>query len=352
MNICGRKASRLAKAATFLVILGMLLALANAVLTPKWLTGLYHSTYTVTGFYNEPRKHIDVLFLGSSRIECSVSPLSLWHAHGITSYSLATPLQSPLVSYYYLREALRYQDVQIVVIEPKLLYREQAVDEHEDSYRNTLDYMPLSLNKLRAAADIVSYSQSQTLLSYALPLLRYHSRWSNLTAGDLQLNLVQEHSLKGFVPVYTKLDASAPQDDEESDTLSFTPFGEDYMNRIAALCKEHGVTLVLVQPPDIVWNQGMSSQIDAWAASWDLPFVDYNTPENLAALDLVEETDFFHPSHVNIRGAEKLTAHLGDYLAEHYALPDHRGDPAYSKWDTDYAHYMQQKASRFGLSSS
>lgn len=338
----GHKSNRLIKSLGFLTVLGLLLFYANAVFTPKWRTGLYHSAATITGFYTEPRRTIDVLFLGSSHIECSISPLSLWHNEGITSYSMATPLQSPLMSYYYLREVLKYQDIKLVAIEPKLLYREQNVDAHEESYRNTLDYMRLSLNKVQAAADIVSYSENQTVLGYVLPLLRYHSRWNELSAEDFELNPLPEHSLKGFVPIYTftNADSATAELASENELASFTAFGMDYMDRIAKLCQERGIILLLVQPPETGWNPTMSVVLGQWAEKRGLPIIDYNTPENLTALDLQLEVHYFHPTHLNIYGAEVLTEHLGDYLAEHFELTDHRGDPINIRWNDEYSNYL------------
>ena len=34
-----------------------------------------------------------------------------------------------------------------------------------------------------------------------------------------------------------------------------------------------------------------------------------------------------------------MTTYLGNYLTEHYHLPDHRSDPGYASWHEDYEEY-------------
>ena len=46
-------------------------------------------------------------------------------------------------------------------------------------------------------------------------------------------------------------------------------------------------------------------------------------------------------SHLNVLGAQKLTAALGNYLTEHYTLEDHRGQPGFESWDKDADTYTR-----------
>ena len=43
--------------------------------------------------------------------------------------------------------------------------------------------------------------------------------------------------------------------------------------------------------------------------------------------------------HLNVRGAEKVSTYLAEYLAAHYELPDHRGDEAYASWERSARHF-------------
>lgn len=50
--------------------------------------------------------------------------------------------------------------------------------------------------------------------------------------------------------------------------------------------------------------------------------------------------DFRDYDHMNTRGAEKLTRHLGAFLMENYELQDHREEAAYQSWNEDYQKYL------------
>jgi hypothetical protein len=55
------------------------------------------------------------------------------------------------------------------------------------------------------------------------------------------------------------------------------------------------------------------------------------------------ENDFYDKGdHVNVFGAEKITAYLGEYVLKNYGLEDHRGDPAYRSWNEMVAKYEQE----------
>lgn len=59
---------------------------------------------------------------------------------------------------------------------------------------------------------------------------------------------------------------------------------------------------------------------------------------------MVSDSDFIDFAHTNIWGAQKVTAYLGEFLAENYDLPDRRGDRNYEIWDRDSvirAHELQ-----------
>lgn len=63
----------------------------------------------VLPFYDEPKNTLDVIFIGSSHVMCSVYPMELYDRYGIASYVFASSAQLLPQSYYQLKEALRYQ---------------------------------------------------------------------------------------------------------------------------------------------------------------------------------------------------------------------------------------------------
>ena len=111
--------------------------------------------------------------------------------------------QAPAVSYYYLVEALKYQKPAVVVIDTsRILFEDYDVDKKEGKLRTAIDPMKLSTSKLSLIWDVVSLSEEQTISSYLMPFLRYHSRWDELKEIDFQPTIMDNlNPYKGFFKV-------------------------------------------------------------------------------------------------------------------------------------------------------
>ena len=81
------------------------------------------TTLSYLNFYEMEEDTIDVLFMGSSLAATSYIPQELYDRYGITSYNLASEKQSPVISYYWLKEALRYQSPKVLILDCYYLFR-------------------------------------------------------------------------------------------------------------------------------------------------------------------------------------------------------------------------------------
>ena len=79
--------------------------------------GVYSPYAQYGGFYEMEKNTVDVLFLGSSHCYCGFSPQEFYDRCGIRSYNLGSSRQSTWLSYYWLREALKTQTPQAVVMD-------------------------------------------------------------------------------------------------------------------------------------------------------------------------------------------------------------------------------------------
>lgn len=152
----------------------------------------------------------------------------------------------------------------------------------------------------------------------------------------------------GYLPKYNTVEADYshyydPQDFDENILAE----NKRILSDIISICKKNGTELLLVKTPSPAWRQDFHDVIDKWAREYDVPFLDYNDILDEIGIDV--STDFMDQSqHLNDAGAAKLSHHLGQYLQEHYMLPDHRGEgAAYANWDKDWKIYQQDKASYF-----
>ncbi len=53
------------------------------------------------------------------------------------------------------------------------------------------------------------------------------------------------------------------------------------------------------------------------------------------------KTEMLNGSHLNTYGATKYTLYLSKYLNEHYDLPNHKDDSAYTSWENEYVRFKE-----------
>lgn len=334
------------KALLFVIIFGIIGYAVMYVLTPKWTGGKDKVTSTVVDFYQEPDNTIDVLFLGTSNAAHGFSPLLLWENEGIASYSLSTQVQPPLISYYFLKEALKHQDLKMVVVDVSGFYKFYNYDnERIKRYiRKTIDFLPLSSLKIQMVSEIVRDSKKSTFLNFFCPVAEYHDRWQEIKDYDFK-SVVNEYSTKGadisgdIFPFEFESDYMIKRDPASGE---MNDKGEDYLKRIVDICRENDITLILTSLPKSSWRIENSEALQEFCAEYNVPYIDYNQAELREAIQLNSQTDYYDGGlHLNMLGAEKVTLHLSDYLKENFNLPDHRGDDTYAEWEKDLSQFNQ-----------
>lgn len=96
----------------FCMLLGLVLWKTDSVLAVKYGDGIYG----MTRFYQLDNETVDVLILGSSHAFEDVNTGVLWEQHGMASYVLAGSVQLMWNTYYYLKEALKTQTPQLIIL--------------------------------------------------------------------------------------------------------------------------------------------------------------------------------------------------------------------------------------------
>lgn len=313
------------KCALFLCILCLCIKFTFQILIPKLCYDeMLPTTLSYLNFYEMEEDTIDVLFLGSSLAATSYIPQELYDRYGITSYNLASEKQSPVVSYYWLKEALRYQSPKVLILDCYYFFQTSgsAINTTEISVRRALDYMKWSPVKLEAVRTICELDQSQSMLSYFLPNIRYHERWTELTDNDFGLeDLAAGYGLKGYAPLGEQcgIENYVPFEEGASDEETvMPPLLETYLDKIYSLCEQEGIELILTNVP--VWNAdvGRFNTMRNYAQEHGLQFFDFNEKSLYEASGFSLPTDSYDGGHNNLWGAQKLTIYLGGILEEQY----------------------------------
>ncbi len=320
----------------FALIAALLIALASFVVTPKWDVE-FRSGTNARGFYRMPKNSVDVLLLGSSHIVSGINPNLMYETHGISAYCCGTEAQPMLGSYTWLREALKYQDIQAVVLDVQELFLEA----NEVNYRKSLDYMRLSGLKWDALRAYKQINPDMNFLSYLLPLVQYHGRYTELEQVDFTGD--RSDAYRGFL-IETKkrgmdfsgftraqADSAAPTE-MQSENL-------EYFRALCDLCRDEGIALVLIITPEIAFTAEMHAAVQALADEYSLPFYDFNIVSEWPEFNYAEHMSDFR--HVNSFGAAVLTPVITQALLEQTELPDRRGEADFDAMDAAYQAALQ-----------
>lgn len=314
------------KCVLFLLILLCSLTAINKVLVPKYI--LKNSTWPTTSsyrqFYKMEPNSIDVLFFGSSVCVNAFIPQEIYNDYGIRSYNLGSEQQSIFLSYYWLKEALRSQKPQVVVLDTKFmwdLHPENPINTTEGLTRKCLDPMHYSDVKKEAVHNLCELDKTQSELSYYLTNIRFHSRWSELAEYDIDSEMVDTSELKGFAPT-TDNGPEAYTTYEQNDaeiTMEFPEVMQEYLDKTVDLCKENGITLILVSLPGNEMNDAANNTYTAYAHEKGIDYYNLCSTSyyNQIGAVLPEENVI---GHENIWGAIKTSKFIGGLLSEKYAV--------------------------------
>lgn len=260
---------------------------------------------------------VDYLVMGDSEGWASAQPMLIWRDWGYTGYNLSKAGQRLQDFYLQLKTTLETQHPQVLLLETDILYKSVGVIGESEGYLTTV-------------------------LSQAIPFIRYHERWEDwlpeleteAQSPDLHTALRGAYFNTTLAP-YTGGDYTQP-----TDAVRALPFNQRYFaDKIVQLCQDNGIQLILYSSPSpLCWSYEMHNGIEAYARQHGLEYLDLNLLQQELGLDWSQDT-LDQGDHVNFRGSQKVTSYLGQYLSEHTQLQDHRGQQGFEVWDTDLKRY-------------
>lgn len=322
-----KKIAGVTRCAVFLLILTFVLSGINEVLQPNYtyVNSDWPSSTTYNQFYRMEKDTIDVLFLGSSVCMNAFSPMQLYKDYGIRSYNLASEQQSPFLSYYWLKEALRYQKPKVVVMEALFCcdrYPETVINNTDGMTRKCLDAMRFSPVKMEAVRALCDVDANQSAISYYLKNIQYHDRWKQMDATDFDWGERLYSKLMGYAPgrdvIPLEYETFEPHD-PTAVTDDFHELSMEYLKKMAVLCRENGVKMVFVNVPGDKMDDGKHNGFTAFAQEYGVDYYDFSETSLYEAVgaQLPQESIVLHS---NLKGAVKLTKYMGGMLSERYGL--------------------------------
>ena len=296
-------------------------------LTPKYTREAQEGRLTAE-YYDSVKNH-DVLFIGDCEVYENISPVTLWEEYGVSSYVRGSPQQLIWHSYYMLEDTLRYETPSYVVF--NVLSMKYGEPQNEAYNRLALDGMKLTGIKIDAVK--ASMTEEESLISYIFPILRFHSRWSELNSDDFKYFLkdVPPITVAGYLMRVDSRPAKTLHPGQALTDYSFADVCWEYLEKMRMLCEEKGIKLILMKAPSLLpyWYDEWDEQIREYSEKHGVPYYNFLKIAEEIGIDYSTDT-YDEGQHLNVWGAEKLSLEIGKYLVS-LGAPDRRGDAEYEK---------------------
>ncbi|MDO5378720.1 MAG: hypothetical protein Q4G52_10345 [Clostridia bacterium] len=290
----------------------------------------------------------DVLFIGDSHSVNGIFPMDLWQDYGIAAYNIASYGNTLPVSYWAMMNALDYASPKLMVIGIKDVHRYNKVSGSSGDVHTALDCYPLSLTKIRTIEDLMNTPYAiddegnyyvDMKWEYYFTLGKYHSRWSEINDSDFHYRL---NSQKGGEMAIGVADPNDYDIIDENWALEEGGAGFQYLRMMIEECQSRGIDVLLIHLPypSTEEDQMAANAVQYIAEEYGVNYVDFVSLDQVVDYE-VDCYDSF--SHLNPSGARKVTDFLGRYIADHYDIPDRRGDERYRHWASDVDVYTELK---------
>lgn len=337
------KIKAFSKVIAFIVIFLIGLFYAQNVLTDKQEKD-YQKMY---GYFQEPANSLDAVFIGASTTYAFWNPLTAWTEKGIAVYSLSNASQPFEITPFLIEDARKTQPDALYIINAT---RPIEDDENNDVtiYRFIGSY-PSTLNKFKALNYMFNLSDTTVSkrLEYMFPIIKFHSRWNEITYFDYNPD---EEPYKSASRYSSYLKKSVEQENPEID---FSDCGEinermgTVLTDVMNYCKNEKIrTLFVVMPQGIDDEKRNSRQNTVIKTLEENGFdvLDLRKMNEETGIDY--KTDFYDDKHANLHGSIKITDYISDYLVEHYGFEDKREQDEYSDW-SEAAHKYYEMISEY-----
>lgn len=294
-----------------------------------------HSKAVFEQFYALPENTMDVVWIGPSSVQQDVIPTVMFDNEGVALYPIGLGNLPVNALEFMIRECEKTQDPQIYMIEIRSVAYEVL---SKENIRRITDNMAFSKNRFATIARLENdlhrfrspngHIEGLSDFDFYIPFMMNHARWDRLKEADF---VPDRDCFLGYW-INTQTQAF---DKEEVTKLLATPdreLSEEnslFLKEFLDYCDTLDKKIIFTNNPHCLHdnicgrlNYAMSYIQQRGYEVWDM-----NQEADAMGLDYT--ADFSDEYHLNVYGAQKLSAHVASTLADRYGLPDHRNDASY-----------------------
>ncbi len=314
-----------------------LIAFALALLSVTYLLQAYvlkrndNNTLRMDGFYLEDKNSLDVVLIGASDVYAGFASPLAYDKYGFTSYPYATQSAPPNIVLPQIKEVIKYQNPQMIVVEINaFLYKDYELPT-DASNRMFVDNIPYDEVKMEYIE--TNYAPDERI-EYYLPLIKYHGSWSDYPwkfkylITDLRMRKRGYSLFRGYKTVANQFKSPvAPLNGKLADDDSKKPLavaGQRYLIELLDYLQANDIhNVVFTRFPHIV-SQDAYSRFQRCNTAGDIIKsygYDFINLERYGEQEGFEvDHDYYNWDHLNIYGSEKLTHYFSKLLVNNYGV--------------------------------
>ena len=286
---------------------GYILRTDKRVLTKK---KLYFQDLRMQEFYAQ-EENVDILFIGSSRTYQTFIPGIVDSITGKNSFNLGSSMQTPITSYFVLKEAYKY-------CQPEMIIMDIALDVmYSDQLFNggfIIDAMKMSLNKIDFFFKGFDFKEKMELL---LPIYRYRGDidffyfWLKGNLSEHYDRKLKYHE-KGFVENYIENNEEKEQEYIIDDKFLHN---KEYLDKIVELGGQNETEIIFVYIPYPTYHS-IKNEDELSSYLYEIIVEDYEKEFlNYLEIDHDYDDEFFADyNHFNLEGAIKFSKEIAEWI--------------------------------------
>lgn len=290
-------------------------------------------------FYSQENNSIDVLFLGSSHARFSFDSAYFDTELNAGTFNLSSSGQTPLVGYYALEEALKYQKPKVLVYE--IYWRMLGASDNVTPAYFVFDYIKGYDTKAQMLAALIGERAFSSFFTETA-IKTYKNRDGLIPAVNKVLNgelinkdveasnnieytdfTYYKNGYFGSERVATPYKLSAGNPFKKAGlNFKWNQKQLEYMKKTLTLCKENNIKVIMVAAPvpkptmDFLKDYDEAyGHIKSIADSFKIDFIDYNLINRQSGI--FTDDMFYDSNHLNLKGARVLDRHFAPVIKKY-----------------------------------
>lgn len=284
-----------------------------------------YDTSSVSGTWdelaNEEAEPYDILFMGNSHLYCSLNPLVVNESLGIHTAILGSSSQFMEMTVENLKVVLEYQVPRAIVLESFTAVdsaRASVLGEKVGFAYDNFDGIEKVWLKAKAVAHVLHLEDIPGGIFQLFRPTQRWKRWEILLNGRKESSRdIYGYVLRSAVVDESKysieqVDAFWKNEANSVRAVALSDNQEEMLRKFFELTGEYNIPVYLVTMPVMSKYENLASRlktIESIAAEYDHYVGSVNYAGSMAEMGITEK-DFYDPTHLNQRGASKLTQYM------------------------------------------